>query len=71
MSVLGGILVNRSPTASSKVSVYAVALAGKRVVAAGRAAVTVLAKSSSPFQIFLVGNPTGARTELTVAPATG
>jgi hypothetical protein len=71
LSVLNGNIVNDSATAASKVPVYAVALAGKRVVAGGRAVVSALARSSSPFQIFLVGNPAGARVELTVAPTVG
>jgi hypothetical protein len=71
LSVLRGTLVNRSSTAASKVPVYAVALAGKRVVAAGRAAVTVLGRSTSSFEIFLVGKPAGARLELTIAPSAG
>jgi hypothetical protein len=71
LSVLGGNLLNRSSNAASKVPVYAVALAGKRVVAAGRAVVSALPRSSSSFQIFLVGNPAGARVELTVAPTAG
>jgi hypothetical protein len=71
LSVLGGSVLNRSATAASKVPVYAVALAGRRVVAAGRAVVSAAPRSSSPFQIFLVGNPAGARVELTVAPAAG
>jgi hypothetical protein len=71
LSVLGGNIVNRSPKAASKVPVYAVALVGKRVVAGGRAVVSVLPRSSSPFQIFLVGNAAGARVELTVAPTVG
>ncbi|HWX96647.1 MAG TPA: hypothetical protein VNZ01_07325 [Solirubrobacteraceae bacterium] len=68
LSVLGGSLVNHSARAASKVPVYAVALAGGRVVAAGRAVVSAPPRSSSSFQIFLVGNPEGARVELTVAP---
>jgi hypothetical protein len=71
LSVLDGTVVNRSPRAASKVPVYAVALAGTRVVAAGRAVVSAPPGSSSSFQIFLVGNPAGARVELTVAPTAG
>jgi len=71
LSVLDGTLVNRSSGSAGKVPVYAVALASGRVVAAGRAVVTALAGSSSTFRIFLVGNPAGARVELTVAPTAG
>jgi hypothetical protein len=69
LSVLDATLVNRSSTSASKVPVYAVALAGGRVVAAGRAVVSALPRSSATFEIFLVGNPAGATFELSVAPA--
>jgi hypothetical protein len=53
------------------VPVFAVAVRGGRVVAAGRAVVSVLPGhpgASVPFQIFLVGNPAGATIELTAVP---
>jgi len=68
VSVLSGHLVNNSEKAQSKVPVFAVAVRGGRVVAAGRAVVDALAGragASAPFQIFLVGDPTGAGIELT------
>lgn len=71
ISVLSGELVNRSKTAQSKVPVFAVAVRGEKVVAAGRAVVSELparAGASVPFQIFLVGNPAGAKIELTAVP---
>ena len=71
LSVLAGELVNHTAKALGKVPVYAVALAGRRVVAAGRAVVGAPSRSTSPFQIFLVGNPAGARLELSAAPAAG
>jgi hypothetical protein len=70
-SVLDGNVVNSSSKAANKVAVYAVAVTGKRVVAAGRAVVTAPARSSSSFHIFLVGNPAGARVEMTVASTAG
>jgi hypothetical protein len=72
VSVLSGNIVNRTATAATKVPVFAVALRGGHVVAAGRAIVGTLpghSGSSEPFQIFLVGNPSGASIQLTAAPA--
>ncbi len=72
ISVLSGELVNHSSTAQSKVPVFAAAVRNGKVVAAGRAVVSELpghAGASVPFQIFLVGNPAGARIELNAVPA--
>jgi hypothetical protein len=72
LSALSGELVNGSSTAQNKVPVFAVALRGGKVVAAGRAVVGSLPGrrgASAPFQIFLVGNPAGAKFELTAVPA--
>jgi hypothetical protein len=71
IGVLAGELVNGSSKALGKVPLYAVALAGQRVLAAGRAVVGVPQRSSTPFQIFLVGNPAGARFELSAVPTVG
>ena len=71
VGVLSANLVNHSATAQSKVPVFAVAVRGGRVVAAGRAVVGALSGhpgASVPFQIFLVGKATGANVELTVVP---
>ncbi len=71
VSVLSANLVNHSAKAQGKVPVFAVAVRGGRVVAAGRAMVGALSGhpgASVPFQIFLVGNPAGANIELTVVP---
>jgi hypothetical protein len=70
-SVLSGELVNRSDRAQDKVPVFAVAVKGGKVLAAGRAVVGTLpghAGASAPFQIFLIGNPAGAKIELTTVP---
>jgi hypothetical protein len=72
ISVVSGTLVNRSTRAQSKVPVYAVALRGGRVVAAGRAVVGSLAAhpgASAPFQVFLLGNPAGATLSLSAVPS--
>jgi hypothetical protein len=68
LSELSGELVNGSSKAQSKVPVFAVALRAGKVVAAGRAVVGSLPGhrgATAPFQIFLVGNPAGAKFELT------
>ncbi len=74
LPALEGQLVNHSTRALTKVPVFAVAVRGGRVVAAGRAIVALLpgrAGASVPFQIFLVGNPSGASIELTAVPTGG
>jgi hypothetical protein len=71
VSVLSSSLVNHSANAQGKVPVFAVAVRGGRVVAAGRAVVGVLPGrpgAAVPFQIFLVGSPAGATIELTAVP---
>lgn len=70
VSVLSARLVNRGAPAHSTAAVFAVALKGGRVVAAGRAIVQtgVHQGASTPFQIFLVGNAAGAEVELTAVP---
>jgi hypothetical protein len=65
-----GAVVNDSGVSQQELIVYAVARRAGRIVAAGRA---VLAQApsgaSTPFQIFLVGDPRGATLEVS-APAT-
>jgi hypothetical protein len=66
-------VVNHSGVAQHNMPVFAVALRGTRVVAAGRALVPSLAVSGAAsrasFRLYLVGSPAGARIELTPAPA--
>jgi hypothetical protein len=65
-----GNLVNHSAVAQQELVVYAVARRAGRIVAAGRAVLAQApAGASSPFQIFFVGDPRGARLEVS-APAT-
>ncbi len=73
LSTVSGRLVGRFPAANSKVPVYAVALRAGHVVAAGRAVVSAPSRRGepAPFQIFLVGDATGASLQLSVAPADG
>lgn len=72
---LDGSVVNHTGVAQHNMPIFAVALRGARVVAAGRALVPGLAASGSgataSFRIYLVGSPAGARIELTPAPAVG
>jgi hypothetical protein len=71
LSVLSGNLLNRSAKTAIRVPVYAVALRAGKVVAAGRAVAGTVpsnAREAVAFQIFLIGDPTGATIELTVPP---
>jgi hypothetical protein len=69
---LTGTVVNGSHATLRNVPVFAVALKGKKVVAAGRALVAKLPAAGAPkpthFRLFFVGEPRGARLALTVAP---
>jgi hypothetical protein len=69
---LTGTVVNPAHAALRDVPVFAVALKGRRVVAAGRALVPKLpaagGKKKTHFRLFFVGDPRGARVALTVAP---
>ena len=56
--------------AQSDVTVYAVALSGERVIAAGQSLLPTLAgHASSPFQVSVIGSPKGGLLEVTGAPA--
>ncbi len=69
---LTGTVANRSARAAAYVPVFAVAQRGGRVVAAGRALVPKLPVTPGPkpvrFRLLFVGNPSGAKVALTVAP---
>jgi hypothetical protein len=65
-----GNLVNHSAVAQQELVVYALARRAGRIVAAGRAVLaSAPAGASTPFQIFFVGDLSGARLEVS-APAT-
>jgi hypothetical protein len=72
---LTGTVVNPSHRVLREVPIFAVALKGSRVVAAGRALVPKLPAVGSPkkvvFRLFFVGSPRGARIAVTVAPNAG
>jgi hypothetical protein len=67
-----GTVVNPVARVLTDIPIFAVALKGKKVVAAGRALVPKLpAKGNRKkvvFRLFFVGDPRGARVQLTVAP---
>jgi hypothetical protein len=73
-ATLSGTVENHSQTAQQNLVVYAVARRASKIVAAGRAVLPeVTAGTNSgtnvPFQIYFVGNPSGAQIQ-TSAPAT-
>jgi hypothetical protein len=68
---LSGVLVNHSHSAQRNVPVFIVALRAGNVVAAARARVKTLAGrpgASAAFHVTLVGNPAGAKIELSAVP---
>jgi hypothetical protein len=70
-STVSAVLVNHSAKAQSGVPVFAVALRGGRVVAAGRAVVASVpaaASAETSFTVPLVGDATGATVQLTALP---
>jgi hypothetical protein len=65
-----GNVVNHSAVAQQALVVYALARRAGRIVAAGRAVLaSVPVGTSTPFQVFFVGDPSGAQLEVS-APAT-
>jgi hypothetical protein len=65
-----GTAINRSGVEQRELSVYAIARRSGRTVAAGRAVLpTLAAHASARFQIYFIGDPAGARLQLS-APAT-
>jgi hypothetical protein len=73
-AMLTGTVANRSQTTQQNLVVYAVARRGAKIVAAGRAVLPEVPAGTSsgtkvPFQIYLVGDPSGAQIQ-TSAPAT-
>jgi len=66
-----GTVVNRSSVAQQELVVFAIGTHGGRVVAAGRAVLPVApAGSSTPFQVFFIGNPKGASLQASAPPTT-
>jgi hypothetical protein len=66
-----GTVRNGSRLDQDELVIYAVAQRAGKIVAAGRALLTSLpAGSSSPFQIFFIGDPRGARLQISAPPTT-
>jgi hypothetical protein len=66
-----GTVVNHSSIAQQELVVFAVGRRAGRIVAAGRAVLPdVPARSSASFQVFFVGNPTGATLQVSAPPTT-
>jgi hypothetical protein len=70
-ATLSGSVTNHSQTAQQNLVVYAVARRGMKIVAAGRAVLPEVPAvgTNVPFQIYFVGDPSGAQIQ-TSAPAT-
>jgi hypothetical protein len=67
--LVAGTVQNSSNVAQTELALYAVAVRGGQVLAAGRGVVASLpASASAHFSISLAGNPHGAPVELTIAP---
>lgn len=63
-----GTVTNSSVVAGQEVVVYATARRGGRIASAGRAVLSeVPARGSSHFQLFLIGDPSGASLQLSAA----
>ena len=64
-----GTVVNRSAVAQQELVVFAVGRRSGRIVAAGRAVLpNVPSHSSTPFQVFFIGNPKGATLQVSAPP---
>jgi hypothetical protein len=71
MTTVTGVVANHTGKAQSSVPVFAVAVRGGKVVAAGRAVVASVpagAALATPFDVPLVGDASGAKIELTALP---
>jgi len=66
-----GTVSNGSKVAQQQLVVYVVARRGGRIVAAGRAVLPeVPAGQRTPFQVFFIGSPSGAKLEASAPPTT-
>jgi hypothetical protein len=66
-----GTVVNRSSVTQQELVVFAVAVRGGRIVAAGRAVLpSAPAHASTPFQVFFIGDPKGATLQFSAPPST-
>jgi len=68
---VSGTVINGSATAQRSLVVFAVARRAGKIVAAGRAVLPELAASSvAPFQLFLLGDVSGAKLQVAAPPTT-
>jgi hypothetical protein len=69
---LTGTVVNHTDTLQTNLPVFAVALKGDKVVAAGRALVAKVPPGTPAkkpiFRLYFIGNPKGAKIQVTLAP---
>jgi hypothetical protein len=66
-----GLVANHSKVDQRKLVIFAVARRGGRIVAAGRAQVARLKPGKrARFQVFFIGDPSGAKLELAAPPTT-
>jgi hypothetical protein len=66
-----GTVANRSKVDQQHLVVYAVARKGGRIVAAGRAVLPEVSPgTSAPFQVYFVGDPSGAQIQTSAPPTT-
>jgi hypothetical protein len=71
--VARGKVTNLSTVAQLRLTVFAVAVKDGRVVAAGRAVIEKVGPKGSkrqPFNVYLTGDPTGAKLEVSAPPST-
>jgi len=69
-SAAEGSIVNASSVTQQELVIDAVARKGNKIVAAGRAVIPTAGAGSTAFQLFLVGNPSGARVEYSALATT-
>ena len=73
VKVARGKVANLSPIEQKRLTIFAVALKGDKVVAAGRAVIEKLGPKGSKrqrFNVYFTGDPTGAKLEISAPPST-
>jgi hypothetical protein len=70
-TVAKGTIVNKSPIAQKRVTIFCVARRGSKIVAAGRGIVDRIPPAGgkpTPFNVFFIGNPKGAKLSFAAPP---
>ena len=70
-AVAKGTIVNKSPIAQKRVTIFCVARRGSKIVAAGRGIVDRIPPAGgkpTPFSVFFIGNPKGAKLSFAAPP---